>query len=280
MSEAGGTFRGHGGLAIHWRRAMPDGRPRGVVLLSHGYAEHVGRYRVFKQHLAARGIAAVGIDHRGHGRSEGPRGHVGDFDEFVADLRTLADHVDDWWPGVPRLLFGHSMGGLIGFLYLLRHPTTVRAGALSGPAFRVPAPGPRWQLAVARALGRIAPRVPFTSALDAEALSRDPAVGRAYVADPLVHRRATAGFVRAIGRAQERAFASAPSLAVPTLILQGDADRLVSPSGALEMAARLPKGHVVEMLAGYYHELLNEPAPERARVVERLDAWLDRHLSA
>jgi alpha-beta hydrolase superfamily lysophospholipase len=278
MSEAHGTFRGHGGLAIHWRRVAPAGRPRGVVLVSHGYAEHIGRYRAFKEHLAAQGIATAGLDHRGHGRSEGARGHVCDFDEFVADLRQLADHAEGWWPGVPRLLFGHSMGGLIGFLYLLQHPSTIRAAALSGPAFRVPAPGPRWQLAIARALGRIAPRVPFTSALDEGALSRDPAVGRAYVADPLVHRRATAGFVRAIEQAQERAFAGAPSLAVPTLILQGDADRLVSPAGAQEMAARLPHGHVVEMLPGYYHELLNEPEAERARVVERLVRWFDRHL--
>ena len=279
MTDTTGTFRGVRGTGIHWRRIAPETRPRGVVLLSHGYAEHVDRYLPFMRHLAGRGVAVVGVDHRGHGRSEGPRGHARDFDEFVADLRVLADHAEAWWPGSPRVLFGHSMGGVIGFLYLLRHPTTVRAGALSGPAFRVFAPGPAWQLRLARALGRWFPRLPFKSGLDEAALSRDPAVGKAYVADPLVHRRATAGFIRAFGQAQERAFTGAPSLQVPVLILQGDADRLVDPAGAREMAARLPASGEVELLPGYYHELLNEPEPERARVVERLDRWFERWLS-
>src|SRR5436190_2951540 len=139
MPTAEGTFAGVGGVPIHWERSSPPaGAPRGVVLLAHGYAEHVGRSRDFVVHLAARGLGVAGIDHRGHGRSGGPRGHCRRFDEFVADLRTLAQMAEGWWPGVPRVLFGHSLGGLIGFVYLLRHPDTVRAGALSCPAFRVP----------------------------------------------------------------------------------------------------------------------------------------------
>lgn len=280
MTSTEGTSDGVGGVRIAWRRCVPDAPPRGIVVVSHGYAEHSVRYVPFAEHLAARGIATVGIDHRGHGLSEGPRGHCRDFDEFVADLRMLVDQVEAWWPGTPRVLFGHSMGGLIAFLYLLRHGATVRAGALSGPAFAVPRPGPPWQVAIVKALARVAPRVSFTTALDADALARDPEVGRAYVADPLVHRRATVGFVCAFLRAQERALTEAPSLATPLLILQGDADRLVVPAGAQAIAARLRCEHELAILPGFYHELLNEPATERALVVERLDRWIDRWLGA
>ena len=280
MTETHGRFAGHGGVAIAWRRVAPDGPPRGVVLVSHGYAEHSGRYRPFAEWLASRGVATVKLDHRGHGVSEGPRGHCRDFAEFVLDLRRLVDLVDAWWPGVPRLLFGHSMGGLIAFLYLLDHGDTVRAGALSSPAFAVPAHGPRWQLSLARVLGRVAPRVAFTTGLDADALARDPEVGRGYVADPLVHRAATAGFVRAIGRAQQRALAEAASVAVPVLLLQAEADRLVDPAGTAAVAARLRAPSELVMLPGYYHELLNEPPAERARVLGLLDAWFERWLGA
>lgn len=279
MTGSEGTFAGVGGVPIAWRRLVPDAPPRGVVVVSHGYAEHSGRYRAFAEHLAGRGIAAVGLDHRGHGRSGGPRGHCRDFDEFVADVRTLVDLAGTWWPNVPRVLFGHSMGGLVAFLYLLRHGDTVRAGALTGPAFEVPAPGPRWRLALTMLLARVAPRLPFTTALDQAALSRDPQVGAAYVADPLVHRRATAGFARAFMRAQGRALAHAPSLAVPLLVLQGDADRLVAPAGARAIDARLRCEHELEMLPGYYHELLNEPLPARAKVLELLDSWFDRWIA-
>jgi alpha-beta hydrolase superfamily lysophospholipase len=251
-----------------------------VVVVCHGYAEHCGRYRAWAEHLASRGLAAVGLDHRGHGTSEGPRGHCRDFDEFVADVRTLVDLVEGWWPGTPRVLFGHSMGGVIAFLYLVRHGDTVCAGALSSPAFALPPQGPRWQLALVGLLAGVVPRFPFTTRLDADALARDPEVGRAYVADPLVHHRATAAFARAFTRAQARALDAAPSLATPLLILQAGADRLVSPAGATAIGGRLRCEHELEMLPGYYHELLNEPAPYREKVVASLDAWFDRWLAA
>src|SRR5213593_2269635 len=278
MSE--GTFAGAGGVPIHWERSSPSAGPtRGVVLLAHAYAEHVGRYRDFVAHLTARGLGVAAIDHRGHGRSGGPRGHCRDYGEFVADLRTLEDLAEEWWPGVPRLLFGHSMGGLLAFLYLLRHPDTVRAGALSGPAFKVADSAPRILQSVALLLARVAPGVTFRSNLDPGALSRDPAVGAAYLADPLVHRAASAGFVRAIREAQAAAMEAAPRLRVPLFILHGGADRLVLPAGSAEIAARLTCPHELVLLPGFYHELLQEPEPDRARVLALLDRWFDRWLA-
>jgi alpha-beta hydrolase superfamily lysophospholipase len=277
MSEA--TFAGVGGVPIHWRRWDPPTSARGVVLLSHGYAEHLGRYAHVVDHLTARGLAVAGVDHRGHGRSGGPRGHCLSMEEMVDDLRTLADHAERSWPGVPRVLLGHSMGGLIGFLYLLRHPETVRAGTLSAPALRIPDHQPKWLQAIARGLASFVPRLRFKTALAQDALARDPAGGAANVADPLVHRTVSAGFVRAMHRAQAAAFAGAPALTVPVLIVQGDADRLVLPSGAREISALIRAPHELVMLPGFYHELLNEPPAERAKVLALIDGWFDRWLA-
>jgi alpha-beta hydrolase superfamily lysophospholipase len=249
------------------------------VLLAHGYAEHVGRYEGFFAHATDRGLAVAAVDHRGHGRSGGQRGHCSDFAEMVTDLRTLAGMAASWWPGVPRVLFGHSMGGMIAFLYLLRHPETVIAAALSAPAFGVPAAAP-WPLEdVVVFAGAIVPRLPLRSSLDPSLLARDPAVGRAYVADPLVHRAATAGFFRAFRSAQALAEAEASRLTVPLLVLQGDADRIVQPGATVGIASRLTGPHELVMLPGYYHELLNEPSADRDRVLGLLDAWFDRHLA-
>jgi alpha-beta hydrolase superfamily lysophospholipase len=280
MTEVRGTFTGAGGVPIQWQRFAPSaGAPRAAILIAHGYAEHLGRYQEFIAHLGRSGFAVAGIDHRGHGQSGGPRGHCESFDELVADLRALADMAETSWPGVPRLLFGHSLGGLLAVVYLLRHPDTVRAAALSGPAIRVPDAAPRALQMIALLLGRIAPRFPLRSNLDEGLLARDPAVGKAYVADPLVHRRATAGFFCAVRAAQATALAEAPQLRVPLLILQGDADRIVDPSGATDLAARLKCEHQLVMLPGYYHELLNEPPEERAVVLQMIDRWFDRWLA-
>ncbi|HEY3189936.1 MAG TPA: alpha/beta fold hydrolase, partial [Solirubrobacteraceae bacterium] len=152
------TFTGAGGVAIYARRWEPDDAPRGVVLVAHGYAEHLGRYGALAEHLTARRLAVAGIDHRGHGRSGGARGHCLDFGEYVADVRLLADAAERWWPGRRRLLFGHSMGGLIALCYLLAHPDTVVAGALSAPALRTPGAGGPVLRLLARVLGRWTPR--------------------------------------------------------------------------------------------------------------------------
>jgi alpha-beta hydrolase superfamily lysophospholipase len=277
---AGEPLRGAGGVALDWRWAGPDRAPRGLVLVVHGYAEHLGRYAHVFAHFVKRGWAIAGVDLRGHGRSEGGRGHVRHVDEYVADVAVLSAAAAARCPDVPRVLLGHSMGGLVTLAYLERHPRDVRAAAVTGPALRIPpgAGAPRWQRWLARQLGRVAPRVAFTSALDASALSRDPEVGRAYLADPLVHRRATAGLVRAIENAQAHVMAGAGRIRTPLLVVQGDADRIVDPAAAPELARRIGAPCECVMLAGHYHELLNEPAAERAVVLDLLDRWFDRWL--
>jgi alpha-beta hydrolase superfamily lysophospholipase len=136
-----------------------------------------------------------------------------------------------------------------------------------------------WLFQIALLLGRVLPRLPLTTGLDQGALSRDPAVGAAYVADPLVHRRATTGFLCAVTAAQAAVQAEAERVAVPLLVLQGEADRLVDPEAVRELGPRLRAPSEVVMLPGYYHELLNEPPVERARVTAALDAWFDRWLT-
>ena len=272
-----GSFAGAGGVPIRWQAWTPV-TPRAVVLLAHGYGEHVGRYGHVVEHFVERGFAVVGLDHRGHGRSGGPRGHCRDFREMTGDLRTLADVASERWPGLRRVLLGHSMGGLISVLFLAEHPDTVVAAAVTAPALRVPPAAPAWVMRAVAAVGRVVPRLPLHTSVDEHALSHDPTVGPAYVADPLVHRRATAGFFRAFGAAGARAFADAHLVRTPLLVLQGDADRVVVPAGAGELAARLACPHELVMLAGYYHEILNEPEPERVRALAAIDAWFARWL--
>lgn len=275
------SFTGVGGVPIHAQRVAPDnGTPRGIILISHGYGEHQGRYQHVVRRFVDRGLAVVSLDHRGHGKSGGPRGHCLDFEEYVADIHTLAEQSTTWWPDRRRILFGHSLGGLIAFLYLLRHPDTVAAAALSAPAFRLPpAPPQTWMRRLVGLASRIAPRMSAKAKVDPSALARDITVASAYRNDPLVHGVATIAFFRAFTTAQRRAWADAPKVHVPVLILQGDADRIVDPVGATAIAARIGGPHELVRLPGYYHELVNEPEPDRSAVFSRLEAWFARWLA-
>jgi len=272
---AEGTVRTGDGLDLSWRSWLPAS-PLGVVVVVHGLAEHSGRYGHVGRHLAGHGWAVYGFDARGHGRSPGPRVHVGRFEEFLEDLRAVVALARPRHPGLPLFLLGHSQGGLVALLYALRHPEgleglVVTSPFLDGhPSLR---PSARFRLALAL-LRRLAPRLRLPSGIDARRISRDPEVVRAYVEDPLVSRRVSAGWYAALRRAQVEVRHGAARLGVPALVLASPDDRLVDPEAVRRFCSQSRPPRVeTSWWAGLSHELLNEP--ERERVLARIDGWLE-----
>src|ERR671939_988374 len=224
-------------------RRWPAADPRRLVVLVHGYGEHIGRYEHLAQALTARGSTVVGPDHIGHGRSAGERALVESFEPIVDDVRRVvqAERGD-----LPVVMVGHSMGGLIAIRYAQRHRADLVGLVLSGPAVGL---GPVMQQWLA------APELP-SDPLDATALSRDPAVGEAYVADPLVWhggwKRPTLGaFVAA-----DQAVAEGPGFGdLPLLYVHGAEDPLVPVALARPMIERLAgPNSELRILAGLRQE--------------------------
>jgi len=274
-----GQFAGQTGVRLYWQAWLPDGDVQAAVIVVHGYAEHGGRYGNLIDRLVPHGFAVYALDQRGHGRSEGPRGHVGRFAEFVADLHALRVRVEDEQRGKPLFLLGHSMGGLIVVRYLLSHASGISGVILSSPAFGIHNEPPRWLEWLGRLLSRIAPRTSFQGNVDPQFLSRDQTVGRAYAADPLVHRRATARFFTEFRRAMRETQERAGEIRVPILILQAGDDRLVQAQEtelfATNVGAESKEFHLYPEL---FHELFNET--EKERVFADLERWLDARLAA
>lgn len=264
---------GGGGMGLFWRLWAPDDvQPAARIVISHGYAEHGGRYRHVAERLTGAGLAVVVPDHRGHGRSDGRTVSVRRFDEYVEDLHTVVLDATAELGEAPTVLLGHSMGGLIAALYALRHQAELRALVLSAPAVvatGVSAPA----IALGRLLARVAPEVGVMK-LPLEEISRDPAVVAAYLADPLVHPRRLrarlgAEMLRAIGEVA----AGLPRLTLPLLVMQGSADALVDPSAAAFVHDRVgSRDRTLKVYPGLYHEIFNEP--ERDLVLDDLVEWL------
>jgi alpha-beta hydrolase superfamily lysophospholipase len=274
-----GQFTGQGGLRLYWQAWIPEGEVRAVLILSHGYGEHGGRYAGFAEHFLRRGYAIYALDHRGHGRSEGPRGHCGRFAEFVADLHAFRVRVEEEQRGKPLVLVGHSMGGLIAIRYLLAHDQGLAGAVLSSPTLGLSEEPPRWLQLLGRILSLIAPRTSFQGNVKPEFLSHDTAVGRAYAADPLVHGRASARFFVefkwAMGNAQERA----AEIRLPILILQAGDDRLVDARAVAEFAGKVGKEwKEFHLYSELYHELFNET--EKEKVFADVETWLEKRLTA
>jgi alpha-beta hydrolase superfamily lysophospholipase len=271
-----GRFAGVRGLEIYWQAWLPAGDPRAVVLIAHGGAEHSGRYAWTAQQLGGHGHAVYALDHRGHGRSAGPRSYVDRLDNAVADLHALSTLARERHPGVPVVLLGHSMGGLIGLRYALRYQDELAGLVLSSPLAVLEAnPVTR---AASRVLSAIAPRLPVYR-IDGTTVSRDPEVVRAYDEDPLNHRgmlpaRTVGELARAVAELPERL----PSLRLPILTMSGSGDRLVDPAGSALVEARAGSEDLTRVsYDGLYHELLNEP--ERDRVLADVAGWIDPRVS-
>jgi alpha-beta hydrolase superfamily lysophospholipase len=256
-----------------FRRSWLPRDPERVVLLVHGLAEHSGRYDHVGAWLAARGCAVHAYDHRGHGQSEGQRGHLPAFSALLDDLEALLEIVRREHPGLPVVLVGHSMGGLVTAALLCERKPDLRAAITSGAPLEVPATFSRTRIRVVRTLRRIAPRMRIHGGVDPETLSRDPRVVRAYADDPFVFRRITASMAAELLDAVVRTAGSALRVRVPMLLLHGEADSLCPPSGSRAFHGQLRgPGHRLRVYPQLRHEIFNEP--EQEQVLEDLLAWV------
>lgn len=260
-------------LAVqHW--PLPDDvRPRGVVLLVHGLGEHAGRYDRVARRLAEWGFEVRGYDQFGHGESGGARGALSSDTRLLDDLGEMVEAARTRTPdGLPLILLGHSMGGLVAAQYAAAHPGTIDALVLSSPALGTRVRG--WRRFLLRTLPRFAPNLRVGNGLQTRWLSHDPEVERAYLADPLVHDRISARLARYITEGGSEVVAQASRWKVPTLLMYAGADRLVDPAGSRAFAAAAPADRVTtRCFDGLYHEIFNEQ--EAQPVFDCLQHWLD-----
>lgn len=266
-------------LAIRWQGWVGKQPPRAVFLIVHGLAEHSGRYVELVGHFNRVGVACYGLDLRGHGHSDGRRVHVDHFDDYQRDVAAVREVVAERHPDLPLFLVGHSMGGLIVLRYVLSRPDDQVGAILSSPGLAAHPrvrPGLGIRL-LAKLLRKIAPRFQVRSGLPASLVSRDPDVVEAYEEDPLVSSTASSGFYFAMLEAQRDALERAPTLAVPILLMQSGDDRLVDPAATEAWVRAAPTQRVTyHRWTGLYHEMFHEP--ERERVFEFTEEWLDRRL--
>jgi acylglycerol lipase len=265
-----GRVAARDGTELFVRRWSASGEPWAWVLLVHGLAEHSGRYDHVGRQLAAAGLEVEAYDQRGFGGSGGKRAFVerwsqnhDDLEDRLAAMRASAD-------GRPVVLFGHSLGGLIALGYVVADPARPLPDllVLSAPALDSAIPG--WKRAAARVLGSVAPTKSLKNDFDGSILSRDPAIGVAYAADPLNQHTTTYRYGAAAIAEQAKVRAALGRLAIPTLVYHGEADRLV-PTAASAPLAVVP-GVLRRTYPGLRHESHNEP--EGPAVTADVIAWL------
>ncbi len=269
-----GFFTGSG-PRIRWEVHRVAGA-RAALVVVHGYGEHAGRYRELAEAVGKAGVEAYLFDLRGHGRSEGSRGWVRRFEDYLDDLDRVVGLARD--AGLPVFAFGHSLGGLILLRYA-QEGGEVEGAIVSAPYLRLAFAPPAWKRWSARVLRVLAPRLPIPSGMRPKMLTRDEARRAAVHEDPLHFTIATAGWYFEAERAQKETFARAGRIRLPLLGLLPTADPVADPeaTAAFWEAVRSEDRRLVRF-EGCLHEVLNELPAERTRALDLVRDWIAERL--
>ena len=263
------------GLRLHGSTWCSEIETSAVICLVHGLGEHSGRYAHVSAFLNRAGYTVAAFDLRGHGRSEGPRGHafcyetlMDDIADFVAIVR--ARHLE-----TPLFLYGHSFGGNLVLNFALRRRPDVCGVIATAPGLQPAFEVPSWKKNLGGFLSHLWPSYSMPNGLEVKALARDPEVVEAYRGDPLVHEQISIRLAFNLLEAGSWALKHASEFPCGLLLMHGSRDRIASYEASREFGRRAGACCNLKIWDGLYHEIHNEP--EQERVLRYMCDWLTRY---
>ena len=264
------------GKQLFTREWKPNRETRAVITLIHGLGEHSGRYDHVAAALNAAGYAVMAPDLRGHGHTEGIRGHIPSYEIAMEDIRCATEEAGRHYPALPQFLYGHSLGGNLVLYYLLTRKPALRGAIVTSPGLAPGTPVTGLKLAAARLMYRVIPAFTMANGLDMTGLSRDPTVSQRAKADPDYHSQVSARLgLDAINQGAWIQNQKGP-VPIPLLLMQGSADRVVNLAATRRFAGNITGDVTYKEWDGWFHELHNEPG--QAEVFQTIITWLDAKL--
>lgn len=289
------------GLTLFAQGWEPDATPlKAVVCLVHGIGEHTGRYAHVAEAFTKEGYVLFAADIRGHGKSEGLKGHADSMEILMQDVDLLLKQASVRYPGLPLILYGHSLGGILALHYGLKRKPDVKGVLVTSPALHSSLEQQAIKVLAAKVLGALVPKMTIASGLDVDAISHDLEVIKAYNNDPLVHDRISVGLGKVLLQVCKYNLDHAGEFPLPLLLMHGAADTLAFPSSSIEFWQALASKHEITiqnrsslearreeiqfakplegkcslvLWEGGFHELHNEPIKEE--VFKTMTDWMN-----
>ncbi|MFW6006725.1 MAG: alpha/beta hydrolase [Halanaerobiales bacterium] len=255
-----------------WR---PKKKVKAVIALVHGLGEHSGRYQDLANYLTEKGYCLIALDLQGHGKSQGSRGHISSYKDFMDNISVMMKEVNYKFVDTPYFLYGHSMGGNLVLNYVLRNNPDLRGIIISAPWLKLATKPSVIKEILAGLMSKILPGFSQANGINVNYLSRDQAVVQEYKQDSLVHNRISSRLFTEVQQAGNWALQNASKLKTPALIMQGSADKIVSAQAVGEFAGQVLKDCEYKIWKGFYHEIHNEPQKEE--VYDYLLEWVKKY---
>lgn len=269
------TWMSHDGLEYYGQSWRPGSQPLAVINLVHGIGEHSSRYEDWARLFVDRGYAILSFDYRGHGKSEGKRGHAPSYEDLMKDIDLLGERSAFYFPKIPVILYGHSMGGNFVLNYCLRREFPAALAVVTSPWLIITREPPKFVLRLARIVEKMHPKFTFTLPIHVKDISRSAPAGEQYKKDALVHKKITARLFFEVHDAAAWALENACKLKIPLLLMHGSSDKITSVEGSRLFASQSPEV-TLKIWEGLYHELHNEE--ERGAVFTYIAEWLKERI--
>jgi alpha-beta hydrolase superfamily lysophospholipase len=260
-------------LKLHGQGWEPDTGIKAVVCLVHGLGEHCGRYSHMAEAFNHAGTALITFDLRGHGRSEGRRGHAPNYTLLMSDIEKLLNEAAVRYPHLPCFLYGQSLGGNLAIHYVLKRLPSLAGVIATAPLFRLAYKPSIWKNGILRGMKAIRINLSMRSGLDDTALSHDLNVVRTYRNDPLTHDLISARLAMDMLRYGQWNLKHAAEFELPLLLMHGEGDRITSAAATAEFAEHVGHRCTLKIWDGFDHELHNEP--EKQEVFAFVLKWMD-----
>ena len=278
MKEQTGHFEGVNRFQLFYKAWLPDDPPKAVLAIVHGAGEHIDRYKNLVDALVPAGFMLTGYDQRGHGRSEGQRGHINSWNEYREDLRIFLALAGKLAPGLPLFLYGHSHGSLEVLDYILHYPEGLAGAIISGTALDPKEAAPPHLVLLAKALSGIVPSFSLKVKLEGSSVSRNPQVAKDYMEDSLVHWYRSVRWGTESLKVIEWIKSRAGEINLPVLFLHGECDALVTAAGAQRFFGQIQNpDKAIHIYPGGLHEPHNDL--DYKQVISDIESWMDSHIA-
>jgi len=281
MNYKSTLYASYDGIKLSGYLWEPEGKPKALINLVHGFGEYSERYDHWALRFIEKGFVVHAIDNRGHGKSDGQRGHISDFNDFLNDVDVLINESKKLYSELPQFIYGHSMGGNIVANYITKRENNIIGAVLSSPWLKLTLSPSAMMLFFARIMNKIYPKFTQNSNLDVKGISHDPEVVNAYIKDPLIHGKISARMFYEIVSAGMGVIDKTEKLDMPVLIQHGTGDNITSYKASIEFYEKAKvqnKDIEYREWPGLYHELHNEL--EKDDIFEFVNGWLENTLKA
>jgi len=278
MEHKENNFIGEKGLKIYYQYWLPEGKPKAIIQIVHGFGEHSGRYSNVINKLVPMSYAIYADDHRGHGKSEGTPNYVDSFDQYIEDEKKLYDIAKENHPNISYFMLGHSMGSVIAQHFTKKYESLLDGLILSGAGNSAGEDVSGFLKFISKVISKIVPKMTIKTNLDPNFLSHDPEVVKAYIKDPLVHHekittRLAKEMLVNFGKLSE----IVEDLQKPLLVQCGSEDKAVFGIENLKEHYKM-EDKTVKIYEGLYHEVYNESKDKRSMVLNDLLQWLENYV--